>query len=333
MHFRSIHYLRGIAALLVAIFHSFSNAHFMIPDVHNVYWMRGGVDIFFVISGFVMVQSTQDKNITPREFVWNRIKRIVPLYWIASLAMITQFDGHWEFKLLSLIFIPAINPGNGLMQPLLEPGWTLNYEMFFYLVFSLTLLVSQNWRILTVALCFSAMVASGIVFDGGEVFQFYTRPILLEFVLGMVIAHYRLKFPGWTILVGLLAMMILIQLPVDRLWSFGIPAAIIVGGALGMEEELPKLRVFDLLGSASYSIYLFHLLALGIVIKFWSIFDLGNVAYVICANLIVVAVGISMYLALERPLQVMLRRKKPIDSRSFIPRIQTISALVGEKEA
>ncbi len=152
----SIQILRALAALMVVFSHvqadSFDTAnragqHFagfhMLP-------LNAGVDLFFVISGFIMVYASRRLFGTPRagaQFMARRIARIVPLYWLAtSLALILlgyeaargkgAFPGVWEI-LASFGFIPFARPQDGLVQPVTGVGWTLNYEMFFYAVFAL----------------------------------------------------------------------------------------------------------------------------------------------------------------------------------------------------
>ena len=100
----------------------------------------------------------------PRQFLLNRALRIVPAYWFytALMAMLllacSQWMPHqaftWPHLLLSLLFIPAENPGGYGLYPTLNVGWTLNYEMFFYLLFSLVFLVRQRHHLWLVALAF-----------------------------------------------------------------------------------------------------------------------------------------------------------------------------------
>jgi exopolysaccharide production protein ExoZ len=106
----------------------------------------GGVDIFFVISGFIMVYTTQSHHVGPFSFFVNRVVRIVPIYWLLTLAVFTlaviapHLLGATRAApselLKSLLFIPFAK-SNGAVQPILFLGWTLNYEMFFYMLFAL----------------------------------------------------------------------------------------------------------------------------------------------------------------------------------------------------
>jgi exopolysaccharide production protein ExoZ len=314
-HFTSIHYLRGFAAMMVAVFHIFSSIDFMRVDVLHVMWLRGGVDIFFVISGFVMVQSTKDRDITSMKFIRQRALRIVPMYWIATCALIAQIKGEWFFKLKSLLFIPAVNPESGMMQPVLEPGWTLNYEMFFYAVFALTLLLRSSFRFAAIALFFAGLILIGAANDGGPMTEFYTRAIILEFVLGMAIAQFGVRLPILAVPVGIGIMIACQYSALDRVFALGIPAGLIIAGALRFEDRLPKWKVADLLGSASYSIYLFHLIALGFLVYIWPDAEASKALFAVAAFAFMLLVGCGVYLVLERPLMAILtglvRKQKP----------------------
>jgi peptidoglycan/LPS O-acetylase OafA/YrhL len=98
----------------------------------------------------------------------------------------------------SLFFIPMINPNSGLPQPVVEPGWTLNYEMFFYRLFAVSLTAPEKWRFWLTASTL-AILASLSIFSFDAAFaRFYTNPILLEFLFGMAIAvpiHLALERP------------------------------------------------------------------------------------------------------------------------------------------
>lgn len=300
--YRSIHYLRGLAAIMVCIFHIFANTKFLLDDIYGVWWMQGGVDIFFVISGFVMVSSTSGRAVSPGRFLTQRIQRIVPLYWFATLVVMLQIPGQWGLKIQSLLFIPAMNPKVGMIQPILEPGWTLNYEMFFYLAFACSLFLKEAYRFLAIASLFLGLWLWGVMMQNGDLVGFYSRPIVMEFVLGMAIAKFGLRLPRLAVPIGLLAMFALQSTGFDRVLIFGLPAALIVAGALSAEDRLPKWQLANLMGSASYSIYLFHLLVLGAVISLWPYGGEGKPMFVGIALGFMLLAGCGIYWALERPL-------------------------------
>src|ERR1019366_2869669 len=140
-----IQYLRGIAALMVVWHHGVGQ----LATLETYFPFRfgtSGVDLFFVISGFIMVVTTAGRDVTPTEFIARRFVRVVPLYWVLTLALAaTALVAPSLFRsvtltavslIQSLLFIPHFSPSHaGMIWPVLVPGWTLNYEMFFYVVF------------------------------------------------------------------------------------------------------------------------------------------------------------------------------------------------------
>jgi exopolysaccharide production protein ExoZ len=295
---------------MVAAFHIFGSVKFMSADLDSVRWMQGGVDIFFVISGFVMVQSTSGRDISPKAFIAQRIQRIVPLYWIATAIMMMQVSGQWELKLKSLLFIPAMNPKINMVQPIVEPGWTLNYEMFFYGIFACSLLLKESHRFVAVTSVFLLFLTIGVVVNGGEVLEFYCRPIIVEFLMGMAIAKFGIRLPAAALPFAFAMMFALQSAEIDRVYSFGIPAMIIVSSALSAERHLPTWKFAEFLGSASYSIYLFHLLALGAVAEAWPYLGFGKEIFVIAALTFMVLFGCVMYRAVERPIIVFFASRR-----------------------
>ena len=141
------------------------------------------MDIFFVISGLVIYLSTRDKPIAPGQFLLNRVLRIVPAYWFYTLLMALLllvasrwmphqvFDG--QHLLLSLLFIPAENPGGYGLYPTLNVGWTLNFEMFFYLLFGLAFLVRRRHHLLLVSA--ALLIVSEVLGRMGVLSRFYSN--------------------------------------------------------------------------------------------------------------------------------------------------------------
>src|SRR5438067_5401161 len=146
----SIQYLRFVAAFGVVLFHACSGtAHpFAIGAI--------GVHLFFVISGFLMWRVTALEPQAPRVFWLHRARRIIPLYWAAIALMVVLVHAlkvrPWEATdqagpvLKSMLFIPY-RAADGVVAPVVYPGWTLNYEAFFYLVFGLSLFLAPLARL------------------------------------------------------------------------------------------------------------------------------------------------------------------------------------------
>ncbi len=308
-HFHSIHYLRAVAALMVVVFHIHTGVDLMRADIEHIRWLRGGVDIFFVISGFVMVAATQGKATTPRAFFVRRCQRVIPLYWLATVIMMASLKGEFLFKLASMLFIPMVHPVSGALQPVVEPGWTLNYEMFFYLLFALSLSIREKWRFAALAGCLIALAALPLVIRPVGNLGFYTNTIMLEFLFGMAIAKFRLKGTVLLVPAGLLAMYILHPLTNYRILSLGIPAACVVIGAIGIEHKIRPNRALNLLGDASYAMYIFHIMALGLAIKYWPRLGLDDMLFAPVAVMFVILLAVALHLLLERPIIAYFARR------------------------
>lgn len=340
INFLSIQYLRGVAATMVVLFHLGSPLERL---GYRGVWPVGlsaGVDIFFVISGFVMWISTIGRTVTPWQFFRKRIVRIVPLYWLLTTVMLvvmlvlpsalqtSRFS--LPHVIASYLFLPMQNPGKGTMEPLLFPGWTLNYEMFFYLIFGTLLLVSPRLRLLGTALLFGLLVLVGWLagWPTVSVAGFYTSPRLLEFVAGMVLAWLvcqrgadRLLAPP-VALAGLaagFAALLFNPFPSDWPWalSAGLPSALIVACAVSLEGRgrLREWRPAHLLGDASYSIYLTQLISMAAFRFLWSHVmpaDLPGqlLLYPLLDLSVAIGVGIACYFLAERPLTAWLTRDR-----------------------
>jgi peptidoglycan/LPS O-acetylase OafA/YrhL len=277
--FDSIQVLRGIAALLVVTEH--------------IRWMnRGafGVDVFFIISGFMMMLSTQ-KNRT--HFWRKRLLRILPPYYLLTLltyVLLLLFPNMFEqtshnpvYLVKSLLFIP-FDIGGGVLQPIYRIGWTVNCEMFFYLLFGIAMHISFRFRGLICTGFLLGMAALGRWLPGSFApITFYGAPIMLEFALGMglyavakrlydMTLNASTRSKGWMKMmsiccigagVGLLVCMVLTKQQVNilgfgRLLYWGVPAAfcVLLFFLGGLSLPMPKPLVG--LGDMSYSIYLVH---------------------------------------------------------------------------
>ncbi|HKX10107.1 MAG TPA: acyltransferase [Stellaceae bacterium] len=330
----SIQYLRAIAASLVVLHHAFS-----VPSLVEFYprpYGSYGVDLFFVISGYIMWSTTADGSRGPRRFWIARIVRIVPLYWIftslyiavALVAPTALFSGALDpvHLLKSYLFIPAAHPATGLILPVYMLGWTLNYEMFFYLVFGLCLLIpSQRWRLLTLVGALGLLVALGLAARPSEAAaQIYTNPLLLEFAAGAVLARLAMRLQtvsksvGWGLIGGALCWVVVAYtreaLP-SLIVAHAPPAIATVAGALILEPYARRrpspLGLF--LGDASYSLYLAHPFAQRAwyfaVVRIMGIASAGSEAFLLVTMVVTgLAGGALTYLFVERPILRVGRR-------------------------
>lgn len=277
MNVYSIQYLRGLAALAVLVFHT--------SETYDLGFHVGaaGVDIFFVISGFIMWITTANQKITPGQFLYRRAVRIVPLYWIVTLltalgialkpAFFFDHDASLSNLVGSLLFLP--NAKDNAMHPVVIQGWTLSYEMFFYAVFAAALLLQFKYRLFVIIACLLTLSLSHYFTQSGYPY-IYTNPLLLEFAGGMLIGAawlnnkaLTLPFSIGSIVAGLIIFAAsntrLSEL--ERLIQWGLPSILIVAGAVSLEKRtaLQKIKSLNFFGDASYSIYLWHVL-FGIVI-------------------------------------------------------------------
>ncbi|MCS3839128.1 peptidoglycan/LPS O-acetylase OafA/YrhL [Pseudomonas sp. JAI111] len=276
----SVQALRAIAAWAV-VCHHFMQIFFDFQargPVGQMFIDKGaaGVDVFFVISGLVIFLSTEGKSLPPTRFLLYRLFRIVPAYWLytALMALVVVFarpvlpdqSVDWSHFLLSLLFIPTQNPGGYGIYPTLNVGWTLNYEMLFYLLFGWALLFRLHLRLLIVAALLFAVCQAWTGY--GWVSEFYRSDIVYEFLLGIAIGMiYRRGWikPGlWLPLLGIGGALLAIYhwAPAPRFLAWGVPSAVLVMACISLERYVENNRVFELLGNCSYSVYLMHVLVL-----------------------------------------------------------------------
>lgn len=317
LYFISIQYLRAIAAISVVIFH----ATILVPGITSAFHVgRAGVDIFFVISGVVMWVSARDSE--PREFVIRRLIRIVPLYWaITILLSFINTDHGLEFGfsagvrefVTSMLFI-AQPDGRGGYEPIINPGWTLNLEMYFYGIFALGLTFFRRHLLIFVFTVLAVIVLlSGIIFPGSTLSEFYGSSIVLEFVLGLYLGYWiteRPSFISWkavllVIFAGVCWVIIASQLSSTRILSLGCGAALIVAGFVALNNRLSEhpVKFFVLLGNASYSIYLIHIsvIVFCLAVVPDQILTSHPVMTSIGLSAACIASGLILYFGFERP--------------------------------
>lgn len=358
-----VQYLRAIAALMVAYFHSLAQIPSYVPLLRHYFLgnahLSNGVDLFFVISGFIMVLTSS--RASPDDFAMRRIIRIVPLYW--SLTTFLLVILLWrpelfrstvlgtEYVVKSFLFIPYANPGqNGQLFPLLVPGWSLNLEMFFYAVFTLVLFLPQGRRVVVAAAIFLAAVWCAPLFSQtayGREIGFFGDFKLFEFLFGMMMAQWYVKglprLPAsvsWAItLVGFIVLFWgLPFIPLvaaswqQVLFENSLPAVVIVFGMLSLEQRLRRhpLPFLAYVGDASYSMYLSHLFFLGAARFVWvrTGLDHATVPYAIGFAIVGLAFtligAIVVYRCLELPLlhlcqRAYRRRRKPVPRADVVP--------------
>lgn len=355
--FTSIQHLRGIAALMVVAFHLLQPARGIVFPAWTSFAGASGVDIFFVISGFIIYVSQTAENRGAVDFARRRLSRVVPLYWLFTLVLIgLHLTAHLNADLSltpmhvvqSFLLIPHINPAGGLIEPLLVPGWTLQYEMFFYLLFAIVLVIAPPQRVVWMSVVLVALVAAGLVLrPASPILSSFTNPRLLEFLAGVLLgAAVRAKpdgFPDWGWigvplgLAGLWATDLASQVWREA-WGWGPIAVLIVAGALCLDLHGRALKapLLKTLGDASYSIYLSHLITLGIVRQGWRLLvppsanPLIFAAFALIAFLAATAVGMLVYWWVEKPmltrLNTLFRPPRAAAATCATPRVTSLMA-------
>ena len=366
MKLSSIQMLRGLAALMVALFHlrgleadSHMKAGVTEAPVIPVFWENGlvGVDLFFVISGFIMVYVTGAARPGPRTagaFLFARAARIYPLWWLFAGAMaayylvsyglpfdadrpggagVTGTEHLWK----SFLLVPQ--PG----YPVLSLGWTLIHEMYFYLVFALTLLV---WRgALPIVLSVWGALVLGFALAGfstshpATLLQLAVSPMTLEFIAGafagLLFNAGRRFAPLALTLIGtatLITSMALITPPRvaaelgDGPWAqyflewgrvlyFGLPTVLIVYGVAGLEAagRFREIKPLTWLGDWSYALYLSHILVFAALRRVLPVGEPGmgdNILYIALALPASIVVAAFTYQLFERPLMRLFGRAR-----------------------
>jgi len=331
--------LRAYAAVLVVVAHAVLTFYKKVlgGDFGSMPAGTLGVKIFFLISGFIIYTTTKKLKqgvVGFRVFVIKRLIRILPLYYGATIIYYLKlsFQGvnvGYEQLILSFMFIPFVNH-EGLMQPVLGQGWTLNFEMFFYTIFALAILVLSQWRLAFVSGVLGIFCLLSYFFplsaDSSDVlknFYFYTDLNSLGyFVGGMLVARLRMHFPSFGITNELSAMIVvffvlsLFLFLYDDLLDSGVlvSAQIAIFGVVCFvicvfvsdraSEENLFTRFLHLCGDASYSIYLFHGFILGTAARLLTRLhiDFSMTLYVVVMVVTCLAFGMFTYNYVEQPL-------------------------------
>jgi exopolysaccharide production protein ExoZ len=328
----AIQYLRAVAALGVVVFHAAerTGTHFAIG--------AAGVDVFFVISGFIMWVLAGTRTTTPAAFLRERIERIVPLYWIvtgvmilgALLALFPNLRLTPGYVLSSLFFIPSRSPGTGDIWPVLVQGWTLNYEMFFYLLCAGSLFLPSRWRLPALTTLFLALVAAGrLLTPETPLLRTWTDPLLLEFLLGMALGrlwlHGTMVPPalGGVLIVLAVAGFAFVGITYRGFAPFvlGPLAAALVLGILAFEktEKVVRLPLAAYLGDASYSMYLWHTLAISVVAKAGPMLALPPALTFAAAVLGGTAIGIAVHEVVEKPIAAFMKARRQRQPPATLP--------------
>jgi exopolysaccharide production protein ExoZ len=345
--YQSIQTLRAVAAVLVVfmhtLFHYDDNLQYLLeagPAMSSFYqlksWGGSGVHIFFVISGFVMMMLHERKSSTAWGFMIDRITRIVPLYWVATLAWIAlqvctgNTSYTWWQLAQSFLMLPPYE-----RFVVLGVGWTLNYEMFFYVSFAL-LIIAGRLTFVWMAIYFAA-IAVFAAFLPNYLLTFAADPIVWEFLAGMVIWHvhrhwvarriapYAFATGAALLMASVLDVGSFIAKNPALLW--GVPSFLYVLGAVSMEVSgiglwLFRSRIMLRLGAASYVLYLFHTQAIYFIngnvlyrLRLQHYLSADGLVFLLVA--VICMLGLVVHRLVERPLTEYVRRivRRPVRVR------------------
>ncbi|MCP4185035.1 MAG: acyltransferase [Hyphomicrobiales bacterium] len=302
----------AFAALNVVLLHSLFTANsYELPTrlfaaLNKSEWGNSGVDLFFVISGFVMIYTQWQKPKSANEFFKNRVIRIVPLYWALTLLFATIFivmpaafrDTSITIThyVSSLLFVSNIVADK---NPLLFMGWTLEYEMLFYAIFSVGILFPSK----------SAKFLFPVVFL--VLLPLVTRIdfIVLESIFGMCAAVIFLKVPQikFALPVFLASVIVLgidvfAETQLHRALKWGVPSFFVVLSACYLPQL--KNRALIMLGDASYSIYLIQVFTIVIFYKLtrWVPDFVPNDLIIVACVTFTANAGIVLFYIFEMPL-------------------------------
>lgn len=343
----ALQFLRAFAATLVVVNHA------IVADVQtggdglgladfSGFVGRYAVEVFFVISGYIMVWTSLGRFGSPgywRDFLVKRLTRIAPIYWVLSLVSLMKgLVAHHKYSAayvaFSFLFVPYPDgTRQDTMSPVLGVGWSLNFEMLFYLVFAATAALRPRQSMLAIGAFFGALVAWGFVAGTpagttGQVASYLADPITLYFVAGMACAHIaaavrgaglnRLPYREATLLaVGITVVMSWYVYRSGRhdqiQWIQALPAVVVVLVCAAFRADAESrartsvlYRFTQRLGDASYSLYLSHPIVVGLFAK---ALRLPTGLAIVANALLCIGVGLAVHRYVELPLLDWVRRR------------------------
>lgn len=295
-----IQLLRGIAALLVVFEHYVGTSverGFAIDGLQGAAVGHVGVDIFFVISGFIMEHTCGGKPYRPGDrslFILRRMIRILPLYWTMTalafaimLIFSSTVHSHptWNQLLMSLLVLPGRDAA-GTYGYVITMAWTLTYEFYFYILFCFFLPVPPRTRLLALAALFGFAALAGQVFPStNPLLGILTNPIVFEFLLGCLLAQLLRDGKSIGMLTGLVFVVVAIGILLlefrtttnnswVRLALWATPAALLVYATVLVKRGRTRatlrsffVPVFEHIGNISYSLYLSHFFAIAVFVR------------------------------------------------------------------
>lgn len=318
--------LRAVAAWMVVAHHLRGHMGEVWAPLGETVVFASGVDLFFVLSGYLMTAGAARRRDGPLAFWRRRAARVAPLYWLVTLTLAAMLAAglrplgvaDWSGRdLLAALAFLADERSDGYPGPLLGVGWTLTYEAYFYLLFGGCLLFRRPAAVVVLLVALAA--AGAALAPEGFAARTYLAPILLEFAAGAALGQSRIGggsrrggaalavAGGFGLIVGAAALSALapsgdLVTPGGagagwRTLCFGLPAALIVAGAVALERAgaFCRNRLALAQGDASYAVYLLHLFVIQAV-------ERAGLPALILAPPLIAAAGLVVYRRVEAPL-------------------------------
>jgi exopolysaccharide production protein ExoZ len=341
-HFTSIQVARALAACIVVVYHTNFLANnfpgLSIAPAHWIHFGFAGVDLFFVVSGFVISVVTDRPNNDVGEFLAKRAVRIIPFYWLFTLVwlVISIVGGKGAPPTMELLRSLAVAPSYPL--PFLQVGWTLEHELVFYAIVGATLALKQLRRLpVVMAALFAGALGVHVVLPSlthsKPVWDWHLLSLYhFEFLAGILLYRYRglVARLDWRLLIALGALGFPLgsialhaaynshSIPTQpeswpglvRVLIFGLTSAALIGGLYALEEQKPKImqtsafRALDLIGNSSYGLYLLHTIAFSILGVVFSYIGTPNSLFwpaAIASWISAILLSIAWYELAEKP--------------------------------
>ncbi len=367
MYLRHIQALRGFSTLMILAVHLREVERKTFADPWLPDWVVVGasaVDMFFVVSGFIMTYLAVGQfgsAAKMSDFLYRRVSRIYPPYWVYTLMVIPVLllqpgwvnaaggGGQYTSLFFSFTLLPHDRP------PLIPVAWTLSFEMYFYVVFSFLLLLPERALPKMLALWAAVqLVLIALAFPVREATPWMNllgSPMCLEFLMGCVVGLLILRgqvvWPGTMLLLSILLLAVGQWLyfsvtqnhwvdDYSRLFLYGVPAALAVYGAVGMERSGVNRAPRPLLaaGDASYSIYLTHVPVLSAAGRLCAALGLespvAHALWIVGSTAVAVFGGLVSYRIIELPLVRLTRAYTPSAVRARRVRRAAESAAARE---
>ena len=314
-----IQYLRAIAAIATVGFHIIGTSYSYGYDYPNFFmisnWGGHGVDLFFVISGYIIVYVQDIKQKDTKTFLWNRFARIIPTYYFLTTFIIILMIGfpnifkgtiQKEQVFQSYLFLNTFFSNT----PLIYVGWSIEYEIFFYLIFAVSILFKEkiNEKYFTLVVIFLIFLL------------FNLNLMILEFCLGIFVHLLSKKFKlnnlksVFIFFVGFLIFIFnsMIDSNLDRFFTYGISSALMLFGILNLKEY--RFKTLKFLGDASYSIYLMQVFTISFFFKALQYFSINSFDFLffLFNILFSILVGSIFYFIFEKKILLLKKKKSKV---------------------